>query len=246
MKSLKEKLFEYHVIILTIVVTHIFTYANVDLPFLEVIQHEDYIVNLVLNGLQIYLLFKLSYFLAYKKQKSFLFSTIIGLLVFALVTAGSAYFLDYEPEDYTEMYTMTIPFGAIILIGVNLFYYYHKQLKSKNSTPSLDERYFWIKTSSGRKKLFPSKFRYAMLDGGILKVFMEDGQIYSDISLSNLEESFEEIDGVLRFNRQSIGKKVAITSLKSKEDGRLELGLFDGAKILVSKNNAASMKKKLS
>ncbi|MET2986189.1 LytTR family DNA-binding domain-containing protein [Aureibaculum conchae] len=231
-----------HIIWATLVLTFLFTYAGVKESIWESFTDIGFNINFILNFVQIYLLIRLTYYLHFTKKSVLWKSIAISLGVFYLLQLLQVNIIDYEADDYTELYSITLPFGSLILLIFNFYY----NLINKKSNSLLDDNTpepIWLDTSTGRVKLFANTIKYAYLTDVYLEIHTESNLLKTFYSLKQLEELLSNENSFFRLNKQYLCQKNAISTFKPLSDGRLELTLFNNEKCIVSKNKASSFKK---
>ena len=244
----KKDLSKRHVFWLTLPLTLIFTYAGVEEGLLEVFQHLDFNINFVFNGIQIYYLIYFAYFLSFKKKYSFPIVLSLVTIVFLLLQMLQVALFNYDDEEYTELYSITLPFGLLVIIAVVGFYSLYKNIveeeprEIKGATVN-QVKSFWIQTSQGKKAFEYEEFQYACLISSLLRVKFKEQEIKTHISLKKLEELLSPDVVYFRLNKQFLSAKSGIRAFKSLKDGRLVVELIDGEEAFVSKNKAASFRK---
>ena len=103
---------------------------------------------------------------------------------------------DYEPEDYVELYSITLPFGTILLVAFNYFYALHarspqEKAETLPSNKPEDTSQFWIETSGGQVQFLPQEILFARLEPNYLTLTTQKGEYKCFISLKKLEELLE-------------------------------------------------------
>lgn len=232
-----------HIFWVSLVLTFLFTYAGVEISIWESFTYLAFNINFILNFVQIYFLIGLTYYLHFTKEFVLWKSIVIVLVVFYLLQLLQVSIIDYEVDDYTELYSITLPFGSLIIL---IFNFYYNLINKRSNTSFLNGNMpepLWLDTSAGRVKLFANAIKYAYLTDVHLEIHTESNLLKTFYSLKQLQELLDNENSFFRLNKQFLCQKNAISTFKPLSDGRLELTLFNNEKCTVSKNKASSFKK---
>ena len=236
----------WHIFPLTLILSLAFTYTGVEENLWLALTHPDFQINLFLNTLEIWGLIYYAHYLHVKKNKTFWQALWRSLLLFYLIQFLRAVIIEYEPEDYTELWSIVIPFGTILIFTFNYFYHLRKQMNQVQQSklpPELIHSPLWLETTSGKVQLAPNEILYADLLPNYLELITPDKTYKSFLSLKKLEEELSPYSSFFRLNKQSLCHAQAVQSYQSLKDGRLEVTLSTGEIRVVSKNKASSFKK---
>ena len=164
-----------HIIPFSLLFTIIFTYAGVEYPIWVVHTHLDYNINFVVNFLTIYWIFRFVYYLNFRKSGGLVFNILISLLVLVLEEIASSILFEYDQEDFTEMYSITLPFGSLLLIVINVYYQLVKQNLIPENSPTnpsqeqlpkilpIEEHLIWLDAAKGKEKVREVDIQFAHL-----------------------------------------------------------------------------------
>ncbi len=236
----------WHIFPLTLILSLAFTYTGVEESLWMALAHPDFQINLFLNTLEIWGLIYYAYHLHFRKNRSMGQALWRTLLLFYLLQLLRAVIIEYEPEDYTELWSIVIPFGTILIFAFNYFYHLRKQMdqvKQSAVLPEPSHSPLWLETTSGKVQIDPSNILYADLQPNYLELITPDKTFKGFLSLKKLEEELRPYSTFFRLNKQSLCHAQAVQSYRSLKDGRLEVTLSTGEIRVVSKNKASSFKK---
>jgi len=238
----KPPLSKEHIFWTSLVIGLLFTYAGVEENLLEVFTHLDFIINFILNFIEVYLLMCLTYYLYFIRKLNFWIALLISLGVFYLIESLSYTLFDYDTDDITEFFSLTLPFGSLIILVFNLIYHLLRRRPENMETIS-HEVEIWFDTISGRTKVLEKNIQYAYLTETYLEIHTYEGILKAFYSLKQFENLLTDKSTFFRLNKQCLGQRKSVLSFKSLSDGRLEISLLGGHKSIVSKNKASSFKK---
>ena len=236
----------WHIFPLSLILALAFTYTGVEVSLWVALSHPDFLVNLFLNMLEIYGIVHFTYRQYYRQNRSFRQVIWRSLLLLYLIEFLRIPIFEYEPEDFTELWSIVIPFGTILVFTFNYFYHLLKQMEQTHvKLPSSPVRSFsfWLETLNGKVQLDPSTILYADLCPSYVKLVTFEESYKSFTSLKRIEEEISPHVPIFRLNKQTLCHAQAIQSFRSLKDGRLEVSLPTGETRLVSKNKASSFKR---
>lgn len=234
---------KWHIIWSSLLLTFAFTYAGVDESLWESFTDLAFNFNFLINFVQIYFLIWLSYYLHFVKKVSVLSALLIVFGTFLFLQLLQVWIIDYEEDDFTELYSITLPFGSVCLLAFNLYYHLLKKV-GKNKTTEIEKiNPLWLDTISGRVKIDENEMLYAFLTETYLEINLEESVHKTFQSLKQLEDLLADRSRFFRLNKKYLSRRDAILSYKSLSDGRLEITLPNDKKCIVSKNKASSFKK---
>ena len=236
----------WHIFPLTLILSLAFTYTGVEESLWLALAHPDFQINLFLNTLEIGGLIYYAYHLHFRKNRHIGQALWRTLLLFYLLQLLRAVIIEYEPEDYTELWSIVLPFGTILICAFNYFYYLRKQMDQVQQgklPPESIHSPLWLETTSGKVQIDPAHILYADLLPNYLELTTSDKTYKSFLSLKKLEEELSSYSAFFRLNKQSLCHAQAVQSYQSLKDGRLEVTLSTGEIRVVSKNKASSFKR---
>ena len=250
----KTGLSKMHIIPGSLIFGLLFTYAGVEVPLWEVFFHVDFLIWFNINIVIVFGLWNLVYFLQFKKDLNLIFNIFLSILALVLWEFSASILFEYEPEDFTELFSITLPFGSALLVAFNIFYHllkklYHTQNNSETlniSTPtssnSNDQENIWVNTLMGKTKIQEKEIRYVQLTEVGIAIKTNKDIIIGFNSLKSFEDLLVNQSQFFRLNKQYLSSKLGIISFKSLSDGRIQIRLIDDEKCLVSKNKAAAFR----
>ena len=235
----------------------LFTYAGVEIPIWIVHTHLDYNLNFMINTLVIYGIWRWVYFLNFKAGTKLWINILLSLVALFCWESFASVLFEYEAEDFAEMYSITFPFGTLLLVVFNYYYHLNKQgiegLRSEETdargeglanlkTEVKNNSNIWLDTVQGKTKLEEHAILYARLRDVGLTVKTQAMSHTSFYSLKQFEQMLSDKDRFYRLNKQYVASSRAIRSYKALKDGRLKVTLVDDEVCFVSKNKAARLK----
>ena len=244
--SINLKLSKDHIPPLSFILSLAFTYTGESESLFFVFTHPVFLLNLLLNTIEVMLIGYFSYWLHFGKKFSFLQAIWRSLSLFLSLQLLRMVIIDYEPEDYIETYSIVLPFGTLVLLALNYFYFLHaRQLDNVSPEERHSDRAesFWLDTSSGQICIHPADIQFAHLSLHHLKIYTHREIYHSFISLKKLEGKLLQHPHFFRLNKQCLCHVQAIQHYKSMKDGRIEVHTLDQHSFMVSKNKASAFKK---
>lgn len=238
-----------HIWIVAILISLAFTYAGVDESLVVCLTELDFLLNLVINTCFGLFYFHISHTLHFKKRFPLQKAVIIVLSAFYLSEFIQFSIFDYDAVDVVEFYSITLPFGSIIILVVNVIYsLIAKQGQEQSQSPTLQihpfpEHIMWVDSSRGRIRLAEHNILFASLTDTHLEIQTCETKINVFYSLKRLSEMLQQKHEFFRLNKKCLCSRQSISSYRTLSDGRLEVVLRTGKKSVVSKNKASSLKK---
>jgi len=235
-----------HLLILSPIIALAFTYTGVEAGLIESLSHPVFLINFFITLFEVSLLFFLIYYLHFHYGLHWIVCLGLSLLAFFGIEWLMQAILDYEPEDYVEQVSSTLPFGSMIIITMNIIYSFIRRQNSMSEKikrmQEIKEHSIWVKTLKGQQGLIPSQVLCAINKEGYVLIITKDEQIKGFISLKQLQQSLLPEEDYFKLNKQTIAHRSYVEAHESLKDGRIQVSLKDGNTTLISKNRASSFR----